>query len=94
MFKNDFFIKGFLIGLAFNAIMVGIVWVLVEKVGVTLIKNPTKLYLLAAIPAILLMWYGMKKKGCMKMGIGILLSVIVAVAAAFSFATLNGTTIF
>jgi len=83
MFKNDSFIKGFLIGLALNAVTFGIVWVLVEKVGVALIKDPTKLYLLAAIPAILLMWYGMKKKGCVKMGMGVLLSVIVAVVAFF-----------
>ena len=85
MFKNDSFVKGFLIGLIINAVMTGIVWALVEKVGVTWIENTTKLYMLAAIPATIFMWYSIRKKGCVNMGIGVLLSVIILVALFFLF---------
>ena len=83
MFNRDNFIKGFLIGLVLNAVAAGIVWILIEKAGVSLINNPIKLYLLAAVPAVLFMWYSIKKKGCVKIGMGTLLSVIIFVAWFF-----------
>ena len=86
MFRNDNFIKGFLIGLVINVVAVAIVWLLVEQLGVSLASgNPKKLYILSAIPAILLMWYSIKKKGCIKTGMGMLLSVIIMVAVFFLF---------
>jgi uncharacterized membrane protein YccC len=72
-----------LIGLVANALFAGIVWILIEKAGISLIENSTKLYILAVIPAVLFMWYCMKKKGCVKMGIGALLNIIVFVALFF-----------
>ena len=84
MFKNDNYIKGFLIGLVINVVAVGIVWVLVEQLGVSLSNgNPQKLYILAAIPAILLLWYSIKKKQCVKMGMGVLVSVMILVGVFF-----------
>jgi len=84
MFKNDNFFKGFLVGLAINAVAVGIVWVLVEQFGVSLATgNPHKIYILAVIPAILFLWYSIKKKECVKIGMGALLSVIILVTTFF-----------
>jgi uncharacterized membrane protein YoaK (UPF0700 family) len=83
MFSKDIFFKGFLVGLLINVVATGIVWILIEKIGISLIKNPMKLYLLAAIPAVLFMWYCIKKKVCMKSGMGTLLSVIVFVGMFF-----------
>ena len=85
MYKNDNFVKGFLVGLALNAVAGGIVWLLIEKIGVSLSENTPKLYLLATIPAILFMWYSLKKKNCVKIGMGTLLSVIALVAAFFLY---------
>jgi len=85
MFKKDTFIKGFLIGLVINVIAVGIVWFLVEKIGISQMKNPSKLYLLTAIPAILFMWYCMRIKKCVKIGIGTLFSIIILVLLFFLF---------
>ena len=85
MYKNDNFVKGFLVGLALSAIAGSIVWLLIEKIGVSLSENTPKLYLLATIPAILFMWYSLKKKGCVKIGMGTLLSVIALVAAFFLY---------
>lgn len=85
MFKKDTFIKGFLIGLIINTIAGSIVWFWVEKIGVSWIKNPSKLYLLAIVPSIFFMWYCMKKKGCVKIGTGTLLSIITSVALFFLF---------
>jgi len=85
MYKNDNFVKGFLVGLALSAIAGSIVWLLIEKIGVSLSENTPKLYLLATIPAILFMWYSLKKKGCVKIGMGTLLGVIVLVAAFFLY---------
>ena len=85
MFNKDIYITGFLIGLVLNTVITGLVWVLIEKVGISLINNPIKLYLLAATPSVLFMWYSMKKKRCMKIGIGTLLSVIVFVGIFFYY---------
>jgi hypothetical protein len=85
MFNKDIFIKGFSIGLILNVVAAGIAWILIEQIGVSLIKNPMKLYLLAAIPAVFFMWYCIKKKGCVKIGMGALLSVIVFVGLFFYF---------
>jgi hypothetical protein len=85
MYKNDNFVKGFLVGLALNAVAGGIVWLLIEKIGVSLSENTQKLYLLATIPAILFLWYSIKKKNCVKIGMGTLLSVIALVAAFFLY---------
>jgi len=85
MFNKDIYITGFLTGLVLNTVIAGLVWVFIEKVGISLISNPIKLYLLSAIPSILFMWYSMKKKRCMKIGIGTLLSVIVFVGIFFYY---------
>jgi hypothetical protein len=86
IFNHDDYIKGFLIGLVANALFAGIVWILIEKVGISLINNSFKLYLLAVIPTVLFMWYCMKKKGCVKMGLGALVSIIGFVAVFFMYA--------
>jgi hypothetical protein len=83
IFNKDSYIKGFLIGLAANAVLAGIVWLLIEKAGISLINNPVKLYLLAIIPAVFFMWYSLKKKGCVKIGIGTLLSIMAFVGVFF-----------
>jgi len=83
IFSKDTFVKGFLIGSVLNAVVAGIIWLLIEQVGLSLINKPIKLYLLGAVPAVLLLWYCIKKKGCVKIGIGALLSVILFVVSFF-----------
>lgn len=77
MYKKDSLLNGLLYGMGINAVLTAVVWLIVDVIGFSPIELSGKLYFLAVIPSIFMMRTAMKKYQFVKMGSGVLLSVIV-----------------
>ena len=76
MYKKDNLLNGFLVGSGINVVLTTIIWLIVGVIGFSPIELSGKLYFLAIIPAIFIMRTAMKKYQFVKMGSGVLLSII------------------